>query len=416
MSEAEEEARVVRNNKLLMDAMMTRMEQMMNTTLDAKLEAFRQEQQQPREPVQNDDQPRRVHRENRNQQRQHDDEEAASYYSQESDSSRGSQRNHRRAREGRAKPRDNLGGLKLRIPPFHGKNDPDAYLEWEKKIELVFNCQHYTEINRVRVAATEFYDYALSWWDQLVTSRRRNREYPVETWTEMKTIMRKRFVPSHHHRELHNKLRKLTQGSRSVEDYYQELETLLIRADVSEDREATMSRFLGGLNRDIQDRLEMQHYVDLEEMLHKAILVEQQLKRRSSSKSNYGFSSANARPSYGGGTATGKPSYQREERYNSFQREEKQIMTPKAEAKPYTANQDLKGKAEIPTRSRDVKCFKCQGRGHYANECINKRVMIMLDNGDIESENEKLKYESLSECEELPTCGELLVTRRSLSL
>ncbi|KAG2242618.1 hypothetical protein Bca52824_095539 [Brassica carinata] len=29
---------------------------------------------------------------------------------------------------------DNLGNLKLRIPPFHGKNDPDAYLEWEKEL------------------------------------------------------------------------------------------------------------------------------------------------------------------------------------------------------------------------------------------------------------------------------------------
>lgn len=160
---------------------------------------------------------------------------------------------------------------------------PDAYLEWEKKIELVFDCTHYTEVKRVQVAAIEFYDYALSWWDQLVTSRRRNGEYPVETWQELKTIMRKRFVPSHYHRELHQKLRKLQQGQRSVEEYFQEMELLMIRADISEDREATMARFLGGLNRDIQDQIEMQHYVELEEMLDKAILVEQQLKRKNSS-------------------------------------------------------------------------------------------------------------------------------------
>jgi len=94
---------------------------------------------------------------------------------------------------------DNLGGFKLKIPPFHGKNDPDAYLEWEKKIELVFNLQHYTEINRVRVVATELYDYALSWWDQLVTSRRRNQELPLESWSQIKAVMRKSFVPSHYH-------------------------------------------------------------------------------------------------------------------------------------------------------------------------------------------------------------------------
>ncbi|KAL0877178.1 hypothetical protein Bca101_026883 [Brassica carinata] len=32
--------------------------------------------------------------------------------------------------------------LKLKIPLFHGKNDLNMYLEWEKKIELVSDC-HY---------------------------------------------------------------------------------------------------------------------------------------------------------------------------------------------------------------------------------------------------------------------------------
>ena len=32
------------------------------------------------------------------------------------------------------------------------------------------------------------------WWDQLVFNMRRNREPDVETWEEMKRVMRKRFV------------------------------------------------------------------------------------------------------------------------------------------------------------------------------------------------------------------------------
>ncbi|KAF8095158.1 hypothetical protein N665_0339s0028 [Sinapis alba] len=67
------------------------------------------------------------------------------------------------------------------------------------------------------------------------------------------------------------------------------MEILMTRADISKDTEATMFRFMGGLNRHIQDTLEMQNYDDLEEMLHKAIMVEQQLKRKESSRSGYGF-------------------------------------------------------------------------------------------------------------------------------
>ncbi|KAG7529394.1 Zinc finger CCHC-type [Arabidopsis suecica] len=176
--------------------------------------------------------------------------------------------------------------------------------------------------------------------------------------------------------------------SRSVEEYYKEMETLMLRADISEDRDATMSRFLGGLNRDIQDRLETQYYVEIEEMLHKAILFKQQVKRKSSSRS-----------SYGSGTIS-KPTYQREEGTSSY----KPIVCSRAESKPYAAVQDHKGKAEISTsRVRDVRCYKCQGKGHYANECPNKRVMILLDNGEIEPEEEiPDSPSSLKENDELP--------------
>ena len=85
-------------------------------------------------------------------------------------------------------------------------------------------------------------------------NRRRNREHPIETWEEMKTVMRRRFVPSYYYRELYQKLQSLTQGSRSVEDYYKEMEIAMIRANIEEDREATMARFLGGLNREIMVR------------------------------------------------------------------------------------------------------------------------------------------------------------------
>ena len=57
---------------------------------------------------------------------------------------------------------DSLGGLKLNIPTFDGKNDPDAFLEWERKIELVYDCQNFSDLKKVRLAATEFSGYAIN--------------------------------------------------------------------------------------------------------------------------------------------------------------------------------------------------------------------------------------------------------------
>ena len=46
-------------------------------------------------------------------------------------------------------------------------------------MELVFDCHDYSELKKVKLAAIEFADYAIVWWDQLVVSRRRNGERPI---------------------------------------------------------------------------------------------------------------------------------------------------------------------------------------------------------------------------------------------
>ncbi|KAL4643924.1 hypothetical protein ACB092_02G126200 [Castanea dentata] len=75
-----------------------------------------------------------------------------------------------------------------------GKNDPKAYLEWEKKVELIFECYNYSEEKKVKLTVIEFTDYAIIWWDQFVINRRRNHERPIETWEEMKASMRRWFL------------------------------------------------------------------------------------------------------------------------------------------------------------------------------------------------------------------------------
>ncbi|RDX75648.1 hypothetical protein CR513_44447, partial [Mucuna pruriens] len=45
-----------------------------------------------------------------------------------------------------------------------------------------------------------------------------------------------------------------------------------------------MARFIGGLKKEIADVVELQHYMEIEDLLHKAIQVERQLKSKSSSK------------------------------------------------------------------------------------------------------------------------------------
>ena len=96
--------------------------------------------------------------------------------------------------------------------------------------------------------------------------------------------MRKRFIQSHYYRNLYQKHQSLTQGSKSVENYHKEMEVAMIRANVEEDKEATMARFQNGLNRDVANVVELLHYVDLEDMVHMEIKVERQINLRGATK------------------------------------------------------------------------------------------------------------------------------------
>ncbi|XP_044965819.1 uncharacterized protein LOC123426105 [Hordeum vulgare subsp. vulgare] len=156
--------------------------------------------------------------------------------------------------------RDNIARIKLQVPKFTGKEDPDAYFDWEEQYDQIFRIHNLADPKRVNLACVEFSGYALTWWNQLQENQLILGRQHIGIWEEMKQAMRRWFVPSQYQRDLRNRLQRLTQGTRTVDEYYKEMESLLVRARVHEDEESKMARFLHGLNNDISDFVEMFPY------------------------------------------------------------------------------------------------------------------------------------------------------------
>ena len=281
----------------------------------------------------------------------------------------------------RVERQDNsMSGFKLKLPTFKGRNDADEYLEWETKVEQVFNCYNYSDEKKVKLAIVGLIDYALVWWETLITNRRKFNEPPIATWDEMKRIMRRRFVPAHYLREIHHKLQRLTQGSRTVEDYHKEMEILMARANIDEDREATISRFLNGLDPRIAEVVENYPYIELVDVVNLAIKAEKRQKLKQGGRSSYNSSSYN--PNW-------RNQWPKKDDKGKNQSGSKEMFKPRNEYKtePKSIPSSNSNASQRP-RDREIKCFKCLGNGHIASQCPNRRVMMMREDGDIESDDE----------------------------
>ncbi|XP_057996491.1 uncharacterized protein LOC131175835 [Hevea brasiliensis] len=184
----------------------------------------------------------------------------------------------------------------------------------------------------------------------------------------------------------------------------------MIRANVEEDREATMARFLKVQNLDIANIVELQHYVELDDMLNMAIKIEKQLKKKKAFKMGAGMNLGNNAP--------WKPNWKKGETSDSKAVSKEKKEETRGGEKP-SVTEKGKGQNTSSGRTRDIQCFRCLGKGHYASQCPNKRVMVMRPNGEIESEDDDAS-ESMPPLEEASDVehavgGNILVVRRALS-
>jgi hypothetical protein len=135
---------------------------------------------------------------------------------------------------------DPYAKIKFSIPPLYGSYDAKTYLGWDMMVEQKFSSHLIPERHRVRQATSEFKDFAIIWWNELVHACN-----APQTWTALKEEMRARFVLPSYRRDLRKKLQRFDQGDMSIQEYYQELQKGMLRCGVVEDQEDQIVSFYG---------------------------------------------------------------------------------------------------------------------------------------------------------------------------
>ena len=199
--------------------------------------------------------------------------------------------------------------------------------------------------------------------------------------------MRARFVPSYYVRDLLHKLQQLRQGTKSVEEYYQELQMGMLHCGLEEKEDGAIARFFGGLNREIQDILAYKEYNSVNRLFHLACKAKREVQgRRASMRAN----------NFAGRASPWTPS-------NAAAPSTRVLPQSSSTMKPRSSptnsvpcpSEPTKGAAATPTkssssvvstgRSRDIQCLRCKGYGHVRKDCPSTRVMVVQADGGYSS-------------------------------
>ena len=285
--------------------------------------------------------------------------------------------------------------FRVDIPEFEGKLQPDEFVDWLQTVERVFDFKDIPDEQKVKLVAIKLKKHASIWWENLKKKRAREGKSKIKTWEKMRKQLTSKFLPYHYHQDNYMQLHKLRQLSMTVEEYTREFELLSMKCELGENEDQKIVRYIGGLNIEIGHLVQLQQYLTLDDVIRLAIRIEKQLPKKSQ------FQPSSSR----------NPFYTRKTQTNQSN------PTNKTPQTKITTTNNTKPSSQSKTA---VKCFRCQGFGHIASDCPNRKVIMIVEGEPYEVSDE----EKGSEVEpadpvyddEITSAdhGEMLIVRRSL--
>ena len=183
-------------------------------------------------------------------------------------------RHNRNQRDPHAVNVDRDLGIKLVIPEYDGKLKPDEFLYWLVYVENIFAHKPMTDGHKITLVVTRFRNYTAIWWAELQRKRRNQQIDPVDTWIEMKNLLKQKFLPVNYSRDLRSSFQDLKQGSKTVIEYSEEFLTMQARCGLNEDDDVLVDRYFHGLRIDIQHILTFKNFDNVDEIIQHAIKAE----------------------------------------------------------------------------------------------------------------------------------------------
>ena len=264
----------------------------------------------------------------------------------------------------------------IKLDDFTGLGSPEDFLEWARQLEKISDYKGFDDSKRFKIAYIRLTKNAGLWFENLKARRARAGKDKIKTWTALKKKMRSKYLPHDFEQVQYLKLTLLTQDTKSVNEYIAEFDRLTSLCDLEEKESMRIARFIKGLNRPIAKKIDLSTYETFDDVCTLALKIENHwLEDKKSSK--FGAKSS----SIGEAKKFEKPF----KTYSTASSEQKGESSSKGEKKNVKIS-----KEELESRMR---CFRCQGRGHRADQCPSKRTLTIKQYRQMEEEEERINFE-----------------------
>nr|KAJ0203488.1 hypothetical protein LSAT_V11C500244810 [Lactuca sativa] len=229
------------------------------------------------------------------------------------------------------------------------------------RLKRMFEFKEVDDEKSCKYAILKLSGGASLWFEGLKAKRTREGKEKICSWLSLKRKLRKRYVPSTYRIATYKKIVDLRQGKMNVGEDIDEFEKFSLIGDIEEIEEQKMTRFLKGLNYNIANVVELYPYADFGTICGLCLKFEGQAKARYGGSSSSSLENPKSK-------SWSKP--ESSNRQNS-------VSTPSGSSSVPVAPKLTSGTKD--TSLAKIRCFKCQGFGHYQNACPNKRVVTLRE-------------------------------------
>ena len=256
---------------------------------------------------------------------------------------------------------------------FKGSDDPKEFLNWESHLDSYFGWFDYSKEIKLKFAELKLDGSAKTYWKSILKICAYRYEYRITTWAEMKGKLRTKYVPVNYKSQLIDTWQRIEQKQRSVREYINEFQELMIACELDEDQLSIISRFKTGLREDIKVELELREVSTLDEAYKIALRLD-------------GFFKKNSR-------------YTNLNQFHTFNRGQGNIppnIAPNSNLNVgMNSNHPKTSQFTNPTprTNSTIRCFNCQQVGHVKTNCPILALVTDSSNPFPTNENKELEFE-----------------------